>query len=100
MEDKSTMESQNNLNNHPLVSIIINCYNSEKYLKESGITYTLFVCSFIILAYIVFLKIGPDPKDSIETLTMHATYQKIAVLSLVGTIWVMSKGTDLLNDKV
>ena len=65
-----------------------------------SITYTLFVCSFIILGYIVFLKIGPDPKDSIETLTMHATYQKIAVLSLVGTIWVMSKGTDLLNDKV
>ena len=65
-----------------------------------SITYTLFVCSFIILGYIVFLKIGPHPKDSIETLTMHATYQKIAVLSLVGTIWVMSKGTDLLNDKV
>ena len=65
-----------------------------------SITYTLFVCSFIILGYIVFLEIGPSPKDSIETLTMHATYQKIAVLSLVGTIWVMSKGTDLLNDKV
>ena len=65
-----------------------------------SITYTLFVCSFIILGYIVFLKIGPDAKDSIETLTMHATYQKIAVLSLVGTLWVMSKGTDLLNDKV
>ena len=31
---------------------------------------------------------------------MHATYQKIAVLSLVGTVWVMSKGTDLLDDKV
>ena len=65
-----------------------------------SITYTLFVCSFIIMGYIVFLEIGPSPKDSIETLTMHATYQKIAVLSLVGTIWVMSKGTDLLNDKV
>ena len=65
-----------------------------------SITYTLFVCSFIIMGYIVFLEIGPSPKDSIETLTMHATYQKIAVLSLVGTLWVMSKGTDLLNDKV
>ncbi len=31
---------------------------------------------------------------------MHATYQKIAVLSLVGTVWFMSKGTDLLDDKV
>jgi hypothetical protein len=24
----------------------------------------------------------------------------VAVLSLVGTIWIMSKGTDLLNDEV
>lgn len=41
-----------------------------------------------------------DADGRIESLTMHATYQKIAVLSLVGTVWVMSKGTDLLDDKV
>ena len=43
---------------------------------------------------------GPPPWKSIETLTFHATYQKVAVLSLLGTIWVMSKGTDLLDDKI
>ena len=65
-----------------------------------NVTYALFVCLFIVFGYIVFLEIGPPPWKSIEALTMHATYQKIAVLSLVGTIWIMSKGTDILNDKV
>ena len=65
-----------------------------------NVTYTLFLCSIIILGYIIFLEIGPEPWRSIESLTMHATYQKIAVLSLIGTVWVMSKGTDLLDDKI
>tara|TARA_B100001250_G_scaffold7703_1_gene6503 strand:+ start:717 stop:1385 length:669 start_codon:yes stop_codon:yes gene_type:complete len=65
-----------------------------------NVTYALFVCLFIVFGYVVFLEIGPPPWKSIEALTMHATYQKIAALSLVGSIWIMSKGTDLLNDKV
>ncbi len=65
-----------------------------------NVTFSLFICSIVILGYIVFLELGPAPWKSIESLTMHATYQKIAVLSLVGTVWVMSKGTDLLDDKV
>ena len=65
-----------------------------------NVTYALFACSLIVAGYIVFLEIGPAPWKSIESLTMHATYQKVAVLSLVGTIWIMSKGTDLLNDEV
>tara|TARA_B100000927_G_scaffold249131_1_gene213028 strand:- start:45 stop:716 length:672 start_codon:yes stop_codon:yes gene_type:complete len=65
-----------------------------------NVTFTLFLCSAIVFGYIVFLEIGPAPWKSINTLTMHATFQKIAVLSLVGTIWVMSKGTDLLDNKV
>ena len=63
-----------------------------------NVTYALFACSLIVAGYIVFLEIGPSPKDSINALTMHATFQKISVLSLVGTIWVMSKGTDLLEN--
>ena len=54
----------------------------------------------IILGYIIFLEIGPEPWKSIQSLTLHATYQKVAVLSLIGTVWVMSKGTDLLDDKI
>ena len=65
-----------------------------------NVTYALFICSFIVFGYIVFLEVGPAPWKSIDALTMHATYQKVAVLSLVGTIWIMSKGTDLLNNKV
>ena len=65
-----------------------------------NVTYTLFLCSLVILGYIVFLEIGPAPWKSIQSLTMHATYQKIAVLSLIATVWIMSKGTDLLNDKI
>ena len=65
-----------------------------------NVTYTLLLCSLIILGYIVFLEVGPEPWSSIESLTMHATYQKVAVLSLIGTVWVMSKGTDLLDDKI
>jgi hypothetical membrane protein len=65
-----------------------------------NVTYALFACSLIVAGYIVFLEVGPAPWKSIESLTMHATYQKVAVLSLVGTIWIMSKGTDLLNDEV
>ena len=65
-----------------------------------NVTYALFICSFIVFGYIVFLEVGPAPWKSIDSLTMHATYQKVAVLSLVGTIWIMSKGTDLLNNKV
>jgi hypothetical protein len=65
-----------------------------------NVTYALFACSLIVAGYIVFLEVGPAPWKSIDSLTMHATYQKVAVLSLVGTIWIMSKGTDLLNDEV
>ena len=65
-----------------------------------NVTYTLFLCSLIILGYIIFLEIGPEPWKSIQSLTLHATYQKVAVLSLIGTVWVMSKGTDLLDDKI
>ena len=65
-----------------------------------NVTYTLFLCSLVILGYIVFLEIGPAPWKSIQSLTMHATYQKVAVLSLIATVWIMSKGTDLLNDKI
>ncbi len=65
-----------------------------------NVTYTLFLCSLIILGYIIFLEIGPEPWKSIQSLTFHATYQKVAVLSLIGTVWVMSKGTDLLDDKI
>ena len=89
----------NSVFNCALVTLGIYAYLFySKGLKN--VTYTLFVCSFIVFGYIVFLEIGPPPWKSIEALTMHATYQKIAVLSLVGTIWIMSKGTDLLNDKV
>ena len=65
-----------------------------------NVTYTLFLCSLIILGYIIFLEVGPEPWKSIQSLTFHATYQKVAVLSLIGTVWVMSKGTDLLDDKI
>lgn len=65
-----------------------------------NVTYTLLICSIIILGYIIFLEVGPAPWKSIESLTIHATYQKIAVLSLVGTVWAMSRGTDLLDDKI
>tara|TARA_B100000214_G_C23932590_1_gene611527 strand:+ start:175 stop:843 length:669 start_codon:yes stop_codon:yes gene_type:complete len=65
-----------------------------------SVTYTLFLCSAIVLGYIVFLEIGPAPWESIDTLTMHATFQKVTVLSLVGTLWVMSRGTDLLDNKI
>ena len=65
-----------------------------------NVTYTLFLCSIIIFGYIIFLEVGPEPWKSIEALTFHATYQKIAVLSLIGTVWVMSKGTDLLDNKI
>ena len=65
-----------------------------------NVTYTLFLCSLVILGYIVFLEIGPAPWKSIQSLTMHATYQKVAVLSLIATVWIMSKGTDLLDDKI
>mgnify|MGYP001254955806 CR=1 FL=1 len=65
-----------------------------------NVTYTLFLCLSVILGYIIFLEIGPAPWKSIQSLTIHATYQKIAVLSLIGTVWVMSKGTDLLDDKI
>ena len=69
------------------------------YYKDlKSVTYALLCCSLIILGYIVFLEVGPSPKDSINALTMHATYQKIAVLSLIATIWIMSKGTDLLEN--
>ncbi len=59
-----------------------------------------FLCSAIVLGYIVFLEIGPAPWESIDTLTIHATFQKVTVLSLVGTLWVMSRGTDLLDNKI
>tara|TARA_B100000579_G_C22563398_1_gene725473 strand:+ start:33 stop:782 length:750 start_codon:yes stop_codon:yes gene_type:complete len=65
-----------------------------------NVTYALFICSFIVFGYIVFLEVGPAPWKSIDALTMHATYQKVAVLSLIGTIWIMSKGTDLLDYKI
>ena len=65
-----------------------------------NVTYTLFLCSLVILGYIIFLEIGPAPWKSIQSLTMHATYQKVAVLSLIATVWIMSKGTDLLDDKI
>jgi hypothetical protein len=55
-----------------------------------NVTYALFACSLIVAGYIVFLEVGPAPWKSIDSLTMHATYQKVAVLSLVGTIWIMS----------
>ena len=81
--------------------ITLSIYGYLFYSKGlKNVTYALFICSLIVLGYIVFLEIGPPPWKSIETLTMHATYQKIAVLSLIGTIWVMSKGTDLLDDKI
>ncbi len=54
----------------------------------------------IVLGYIVFLEIGPPPCQSIEALTLHATYHKVAVLSLIVTIWIMSQGTDLLYNKI
>lgn len=62
-----------------------------------NVTFALFICSIVILGYIIFLEIGPAPWKSIESLTLHATYQKISVLSLVATVWIMSKGTDLLQ---
>ena len=31
---------------------------------------------------------------------LNTPNQKVAVLSLIGTVWVMSKGTDLLDDKI
>ena len=65
-----------------------------------NVTYSLLLCSMIVLGYIVFLEIGPPPWKSIEALTLHATYQKVAVLGLIGTIWIMSKGTDLLYNKI
>ena len=79
--------------------ITLSIYGYLFYYKGlKNITYTLFFCSLIILGYILFLEIGPSPKDSINALTMHATFQKISVLSLIGTIWVMSKVTDLLEN--
>ena len=79
--------------------ITLSIYGYLFYYKGlKNITYTLFFCSMIILGYIVFLEIGPSPRDSINALTMHATFQKISVLSQIGTIWVMSKGTDLLEN--
>ena len=79
--------------------ITLSIYGYLFYYKGlKNITYTLFFCSLIIFGYIVFLEIGPSPRDSINALTMHATFQKISVLSLIGTIWVMSKGTDLLEN--
>ena len=89
----------NSVFNGALVTLGI--YSHLFYSKGlKNVTYALFICSIVILGYIIFLEVGPAPWKSIESLTIHATYQKIAVLSLVGTVWFMSKGTDLLDDKV
>ena len=81
--------------------ITLSIYGYLFYSKGlKNVTYTLLICSLIVLGYIVFLEIGPPPWKSIETLTIHATYQKVAVLSLLGTIWIMSRGTDLLNNEI
>jgi len=78
--------------------ITLGIYSYLFYSKGlKNVTFALFICSIVILGYIIFLEIGPAPWKSIESLTLHATYQKISVLSLVATVWIMSKGTDLLQ---
>ena len=78
--------------------ITLGIYSYLFYSKGlKNVTFALFICSIVILGYIIFLEIGPAPWKSIESLTLHATYQKISVLSLVATVWIMSKGTDLLK---
>ena len=81
--------------------VTLSIYGYLFYAKGlKNVTYSLLLCSIVVLGYIVFLEIGPPPWKSIEALTLHATYQKVAVLSLLGTIWIMSKGTDLLNNEI
>ena len=81
--------------------VTLSIYGYLFYTKGlKNVTYSLLLCSIVVLGYIVFLEIGPPPWKSIETLTLHATYQKVAVLSLLGTIWIMSRGTDLLNNEI
>ena len=81
--------------------VTLSIYGYLFYTKGlKNVTYSLLLCSIIVLGYIVFLEIGPPPWKSIEALTLHATYQKVAVLSLIGTIWIMSRGTDLLYNEI
>ena len=60
----------------------------------------LFLCTLAAICYIVITEYGPAPWVSMNALILQVSSQKIITLSLVSTIFYMTKGIDLLDDKV
>ena len=60
----------------------------------------LLLCAVAAIGYIIIIEYGPAPWMSVNALILQVSAQKIITLSLVSTVFYMTKGIDLLNDKI
>ena len=72
------------------------------FYKENYVDYSLLllVAALSIVGYVTFIEYGPSARESLIGLTLHAFFQKYIILMMVITFFYMTKGIDLLNDKI
>jgi len=63
-------------------------------------TIALLLCTVAAIGYIIIIEYGPAPWMSMNALILQVSSQKIITLSLVSTVFYMTKGIDLLHDKI
>ena len=81
--------------------VTLTCYAylfSKKDMKSY--TIALLLCTVAAIGYIIIIEYGPAPWMSMNALILQVSSQKIITLSLVSTVFYMTKGIDLLNDKI
>ena len=70
------------------------------FLKKDMNSYgfALIACTITAICYIGIIEYGPEPWMSMNALMLQVSSQKIITLSLVSTIFYMTKGIDLLTN--
>ena len=72
------------------------------FYRENYIDYSILilVSALSVVGYLAFIEYGPSARESLIGLTLHASFQKYIILMMVITFFYMTKGIDLLNDKI
>ena len=72
------------------------------FYKENFTRYSILILisALSVLAYLLFIEYGPSARESLSGLTLHASVQKYMILMMVATFFYMTRGVDLLNNKV
>ena len=72
------------------------------FYKENFTRYSILilVSALSVLGYLLFIEYGPSARESLAGLTLHASVQKYIILMMVATFFYMTRGVDLLDNKV